>query len=287
MGNLRRALVWMILLLGLTIGPALARPEGPIEIHRASAPIAVDGDLSDPGWKDAVRVADWVETNPGDNVAPKVASVGCLAYDERFLYVGFEFEDPDPRAIRAPLGDRDNVPSYTDYGGVIVDGTDDGRTAQMFLANPRGIQYDALTSDASGEDSAPDWFWDSAARVAATGWTLEMRIPFSSLRYVGSDPASGGSCSTATIRATSATRCSARVLPRDSATASSATRGPRRPRPGCRRAATGWWRPTPPGAGRDGGRRPRTPLADGEAELGRRRRREVGARAPTPWSTRR
>ena len=136
--------------------------------HRASAPIAVDGDLSEPAWHEAARVADWVETNPGDNVEPKVASVGYLAYDERFLYVGFEFADPDPAAIRAPLGDRDNVPSYTDYAGIFVDGTADGRTAQMFLANPRGIQYDALTNDATGEDSAPDWFWESAARITAS-----------------------------------------------------------------------------------------------------------------------
>ena len=58
----------------------------------------------------------------------------------------------------------------------------------MFLANARGIQYDAITSDASGEDSAPDFFWDSAARITEEGWVLEMRIPFSSLRYTESDP---------------------------------------------------------------------------------------------------
>ncbi len=73
--------------------------------------------------------------------------------------------------------------SSTDYGGVIVNPSNDRRTAQMFLANPRGIQYDALSSDASGEDSSPDYFWDSAARITATGWTLELRIPFSTLRY--------------------------------------------------------------------------------------------------------
>lgn len=139
-----------------------------------------------------MRVAGWVETNPGDNVEPKVASVGYLAYDERFLYVAFDLADPDPAAIRAPLADRDNVASYTDYAGIFVDGTADGRTAQMFLANPRGIQYDALTDDATGEDSAPDWFWESAARTTATGWTLEMRIPFASLRYRDANPEKWG-----------------------------------------------------------------------------------------------
>ncbi|MEZ5312677.1 MAG: DUF5916 domain-containing protein [Thermoanaerobaculia bacterium] len=71
---------------------------------------------------------------------------------------------------------------------MIVDSQNDGRTAQLFLANARGIQYDALSNDASGEDSAPDYFWDSAARITATGWVLEMRIPFSSMRYTDPDP---------------------------------------------------------------------------------------------------
>src|SRR2546422_759057 len=67
-----------------------------------------------------------------------------------------------------------------------------GRSAQMFLANPRGIQYDAISDDASGEDSSPDFFWESAARITERGWTLEIRVPFSSLRYRTSDPQTWG-----------------------------------------------------------------------------------------------
>ncbi len=80
------------------------------------------------------------------------------------------------------------VPSYTDYGGVILDPRGDGKTAQMFLANARGIQYDAISSDATGEDSSPDFYWESAGRVVEGGWRLEMRIPFSSIRYVDPNP---------------------------------------------------------------------------------------------------
>ena len=157
--------------------------DDPISIHRAAGPIVVDGDLDDEGWKGASRVDVWYETNPGDNVPPKVANVAYLAYDDTYLYAAFEFADPSPKGIRAFYADRDNVPGYTDYGGVIVDTRRNG-TGYMFLANPRGIQYDAITSDASGsEDSSVDFFWDSAGRVTETGWRLEMRIPFSSLRY--------------------------------------------------------------------------------------------------------
>jgi hypothetical protein len=163
-----------------------------IRIARARAHIAIDGDLSDEGWRGATRIDRWYEVNPGDNTEPKVKNVGYLAYDDRFFYAGFEFADPHPAGIRAPLGDRDNVPSFTDYGGIILDTRHDGRTAEMFLANPRGIQYDAMTDDASGEDSSPDFFWESAARITERGWTLEIRVPFSSLRYRTADPQTWG-----------------------------------------------------------------------------------------------
>ena len=123
-------------------------------------------------------------TNPGDNSPPRVSSVGYLAYDDKFFYAAFEFDDPDPRADpRAVRRPRPHQRRHTDYGGVILDTRNDGRTAVLLLATPRGIQYDAVTDDAAGEDSSPDFFWESAARITERGWTLEIRIPFSSLRY--------------------------------------------------------------------------------------------------------
>lgn len=170
--------------------PAAPQPGIPeIRISRAAGAITIDGDLSDPGWRGATRVDTWYEINPGDNVPPKVKSVGYLTYDEKFLYAGFEFFDPDPSKIRAPYGDRDNVPSYTDYGGIIVDTRNDGRTGLLLLANPRGIQYDAVSDDATqNEDSSLDLYWETAAKITKDGWVLEMRVPFSSLRYPKADP---------------------------------------------------------------------------------------------------
>ena len=180
--------------LAAALAPArpAAAAEAAIEIRRVRQEIVVDGRLDEPAWSEAARVDTWYETRPGDNVEPKVENRGYLAYDDRFFYAAFEFQDSSPKRIKAPLANRDNVPSYTDYGGVIVDTNNDGRTAQMFLANARGIQYDALSSDASGEDSSPDFFWDSAARISEEGWVLEMRIPFSSLRYTETDPEAWG-----------------------------------------------------------------------------------------------
>lgn len=190
----------LLLLAGLVVvaGPALSRPRtaddfrgAEIRISRAAGPIAIDGDLGDAGWAGASRVETFYETNPGDNVPPKVRTVGRLAYDEKFLYASLECDDPEPAKIRAPFSQRDVLGGGTDYGGIILDTRNDGRTAILFLANPRGIQYDAVTDDGN-EDSSPDFFWDAAGRITATGWNLEIRIPFSSLRYDRADPQTWG-----------------------------------------------------------------------------------------------
>lgn len=78
------------------------------------------------------------EINPGDNIEPNVGNLALLAFDDRSFYAAFEFADPDPSSIRAPLGDRDNVPGFTDYGGVILDTRNHGHSAMMMLANARG-----------------------------------------------------------------------------------------------------------------------------------------------------
>src|SRR5262245_57571106 len=166
--------------------PAHARdpqPGPPLTIARANGPIVIDGDLSDEGWKGLTPVTQWYETRVGDSVEPQVKNVGWLAYDDKYLYAAFEFEDPNPKLVRAPLGDHDQISGTTDYAGIIVDSRNDGKTAQMFLANLNGLEYDAISSDVTGEDNSPDYFWDTAGKLTATGWTLEIRVPFSSLRY--------------------------------------------------------------------------------------------------------
>src|SRR6266542_4457613 len=123
---------------------------------RATSPIRVDGDLSDEAWQTATRIETWYDVQPGDNAVPPVKSVGHLAYDDRFFYAAFEFDDPNPGAIRAPLGDHDAINGNSmDFGGIFIDPLNTGRTAFEFFVNPRNVQYDAVTDDASGENSSP------------------------------------------------------------------------------------------------------------------------------------
>jgi hypothetical protein len=162
-------------------------------ITRAAGPIRIDGDLSDEAWRTATRIDTWYEVQPGDNGVPPVKSLGYLTYDDRFFYAAFEFDDPSPTTLRAPLGDHDAINGNSmDFGGIFIDPLNTGRTAFEFFVNPRNVQYDAVTDDASGENSSPDFFWDSAARITDRGWIVEMRIPFSTLRYKNLDPQTWG-----------------------------------------------------------------------------------------------
>ncbi len=165
--------------------PVVLDGGGPaIQIQKLSGEVRLDGDLSDPAWQSATKIDTWYETNIAESGPPPVQSVAYLAFDDKFLYAAFRFSDPEPAKIRAPIGDRDSLSGDTDYGGLIIDADNDGRTGALFLVNARNVQYDALNDDTTGnEDSSPNFFWDSAARIDKDGWTLEMRIPFSSLRY--------------------------------------------------------------------------------------------------------
>ena len=172
---------------------AAAADDPPLAIRKTAASITIDGDLADAGWKDALRFDTWYETNPGDSVEPKVKTVGWITYDDHFFYVAIDSYDPNPAAIRSQLNDHDGINGNSDdFAGVIIDSRNDSKTALEFFANSAGTQYDASQDDSSGEDSSPDFFWDSATKKTDHGWVLEMRIPFSSLRYEKADPQTWG-----------------------------------------------------------------------------------------------
>lgn len=189
-----KALTFTGMLLLIAATSVLGELPPPVALEATDAAINVDGDLSDPAWQRAVKYETWYETNPGDNITPKEKTVGWVTYDSKFLYVAVEASDSKPSSIIAPYADHDNISGNTDdYAGIIVDTRNDGKTAYLFLVTARGVQYDAITDDGgNGEDSSPDFFWDSAAKVTDRGWTMEMRVPFSSLRYDNPNPSEWG-----------------------------------------------------------------------------------------------
>lgn len=178
----------------LVVAPAPARAQETLNINRAAGEITIDGDLSDAGWRDALKFETWYETNPGDNVTPQVKTVGYVSYDDRFFYAAIHSFDPDPASIRAQLGDHDGISGNSDdFAGVLLDTRNDGKTGLELFVTAAGTQFDASLDDTAGnEDASPDLFWDSAVKRTSDGWVVELRVPFSSLRYQKKDPQTWG-----------------------------------------------------------------------------------------------
>jgi hypothetical protein len=171
------ALLAPCLLTAAEIGPPLAVP-------RTAGKIELDGKLDDDAWKQAAVLDTFYETYPGDNTEPAAKTVVYLAYDDRDFYIGIHAFDPDPSKIRAPFVERDKVVGTDDNVAVFLDTRNDRRSAVELRVNPRGNQTDANYNDTNGnEDLSPDFFYDTAAQIVDDGWTAEMRIPLSSLRY--------------------------------------------------------------------------------------------------------
>lgn len=185
---------WTSLVVGLVLFAVRVEAQERKSIPRAGSAISVDGKLTDAAWQHAARFETWYETNPGDNTPPTVKNVGYVTYDDRFFYVGIEMDDPAPSNIRAPYADHDSISGNSDdFAGIIIDTRNDGKTATEFFVTARNVQYDAIQDDGgNGEDNSPDFFWDSATQIHERGWTVEMRIPFSSLRYDNSNPEQWG-----------------------------------------------------------------------------------------------
>ena len=187
----------LLFVVGMSAVAAADEPEPsippPLSVSRASGPILIDGDLSDPGWKGAAVIDTFFETVFGDNRAPTVGTQAWITYDDRYLYIALRCDDPEPRKIRAPYVDRDNVIGTDDNVAIFLDTRNDRRSAQEFRVSPRGIQGDAVFNDAnSNEDFSPDFYYDTAARITEKGWQAEVRIPLSSLRYPRADPQKWG-----------------------------------------------------------------------------------------------
>ena len=194
----RAALLWLAAALVAALAGARGGggPDGePVAVRPASGPITVDGHLDEPAWADAAAVDLPYEIWPAENGAAAVATTCRLTWDERTLFVGCRAEDPEPAAIRARLSDRDAA-FQDDYVGVVLDPFDDRRRAFEFYVNPLGVQMDLFLDDlGSGEhgaggteDETWDALWSSAGRITATGYEIEMGIPFTSLRF----PRGGG-----------------------------------------------------------------------------------------------
>jgi len=175
--------------MGLTAGakPAGAQPAARPELRavRVARPPVIDGVLDDEAWQQSpLTTGEWLSYNPlhGETV-PQHTTV-WVSHDVDYLYFAFQCDDPDPSSIKTSVTRRDNI-WQDDWIGLSLDALGSSQQAYHMMVNPSGVQLDALNNAAGDEDPAPDWIWDSAGRVNANGYVVEIRLPLQSIRLKG------------------------------------------------------------------------------------------------------
>jgi hypothetical protein len=153
-----------------------------VRATRAAVPPVLDGRDDDAVWRAAPVIDQFVMARPKEGGEARYRTEARIAYDARHLYAFIRSFDPHPDSIVSLLARRDQMPA-SDYVMLLLDSFHDRRTGFEFIINPAGVKQDAAIYNDGNEDSAWDGIWDAATRVDSLGWTAEMRIPLSQLRY--------------------------------------------------------------------------------------------------------
>ena len=154
-----------------------------LRARRATVPPKIDGLLDDELWSaEPLPLDRWMSYNPLRGEPEQQQTEVWIGYDNEAIYFAFRCYDTEPDKIRTTISRRDNVWN-DDWVGVSLDSSRAGQIAYHMFVNPSGIQMDALQS--TNEDTAPDWLWQSAGRVDAEGYVVEIRLPLESIRFSG------------------------------------------------------------------------------------------------------
>ncbi|MXX85045.1 MAG: carbohydrate binding family 9 domain-containing protein [Acidobacteria bacterium] len=153
---------------------------------RARGPIEVDGRLDDDAWAGAGELGAFVQVDPAAGEPSHAPTSVRLLWDDAGLYIGAEMTEPEARtATRVEGLRRDFTYGTSDVFGVLLDGFGDGRFAMAFMTNPDGVQRDLLIFDGRDADEAWNGIWRVRTARIQSGWTVEIFIPWKTLRYGG------------------------------------------------------------------------------------------------------
>ncbi|MEK7253149.1 MAG: carbohydrate binding family 9 domain-containing protein, partial [Bacteroidota bacterium] len=144
--------------------------------------IELDGIPNEAAWQDVPWEGDFIQSRPDDGKAPSQQTNFKILYDDKFLYLGFRCHDTATDSIVERMGRRDEFPG--DWIEVNIDSYHDLRTAFSFSLSVSGVKGDEFVSDNGGNwDTSWNPIWYAKTSIDSAGWTAEMKIPFSQLRY--------------------------------------------------------------------------------------------------------
>ena len=152
---------------------------------RNTEPIIIDGLLSEQQWK-RDGITNFTQRDPVEGAQPTQRTELWISYDDNALYVAVRLYDSAPDSIVARVGRRDSDLN-SDWFFLAIDSYLDRRNGFFFGVNPSGSIKDGIIYNDEALDDSWDAVWDAEARIDEQGWTVEMRIPYSQLRFEKKD----------------------------------------------------------------------------------------------------
>ncbi|MFV8226360.1 DUF5916 domain-containing protein, partial [Christiangramia aquimixticola] len=143
--------------------------------------IKIDGLINDEAWNAVEWTSDYTEFQPDNNTPPSQQTKMKIVYDDSNLYVAFRCYEPDPQNIVQRMGRRDDFPG--DWVELNIDSYNDDRTAFSFTISASGVKGDEFVSNNSNFDSSWNPIWFLKTNIDEEGWTAEVKIPLSQLRF--------------------------------------------------------------------------------------------------------
>jgi hypothetical protein len=153
---------------------------------RVSKAPEIDGILKDTAWEKAEILTDFViyRPNNGTLVSKEYQTFVKVVYDDNAVYISAEMRDPDAENIPQEFAVRDNN-SQADFFVVTINPNDDGQNPFEFIVQATGNQLDAKVSNGN-EDFNWNAVWQSATKITDTGWNVEIKLPYRTLRFANS-----------------------------------------------------------------------------------------------------
>ncbi|MBV8520475.1 MAG: carbohydrate binding family 9 domain-containing protein [Acidobacteria bacterium] len=157
------------------------KPRPSYRAVRAEKAPVLDGDLSDPAWQNAPEITGFTQRDPHEGEPATRQTRVKVVYDDDAIYFGAVMEDDAPPTPL--LARRDSDLESADYLTIGIDSQHDRLSGAKFMINPSNVQADMILYNDIYDDTSWDAVWESATKTSAKGWTAEIRIPYSQLRF--------------------------------------------------------------------------------------------------------
>lgn len=162
----------------------------PVIIERITSDVDFNGVPDEEFWQSAAPLQMTMHS-PVFGKQPTEKSDIRIVYDEKFIYIGAWLYYDDPSMMQSVSYKRDYMGMGSDWLGIFLDTYNDKENSQMFFTTPDGLRFDAgIQKDAvparpDQESMNLSWntFWDVLTKKDDYGWSAEIRIPLSSLRF--------------------------------------------------------------------------------------------------------